>query len=295
MILNFTGLICNIFHLASLVREMPTDSRRLPVPDVSQDPALFSTDDRSSDLLNDEGFREDGRGPDDVGSVYFECGTISQAKGSCFCEMHKTKVICAVYGPKDVEHREDFQMVGKLKCDFKFAPFSCRKRRGHVPDVEESELCEVLTQALSPSVCLHRYPKSQIEVFVIVLEDNGSALAAGVTAASLALADACIEQYDIVTAAAVRVCGRETFLVDPASKEEYDRHKLAKKKDLNHGMVTVALMPSMGQVSGVLSEGVMDCRVLQESIELATNAAQSLYTPSRKCLVDAINKQNSGS
>lgn len=273
---------------------MPTDSRRLPVPEVSHDPALFTINNSSPDLINLEGLRLDGRGSDDIGSVFFECGTVSQAKGSCFCEIHKTKVMCAVYGPKDIEQKEDFQMVGKLKCDFKFAPFSCRKRRGHVPDVEESEFCEVLTQALSPSICLHRYPKSQIEVFVIVLEDNGSALAAGITAASLALSDACIEQYDIVTAAAVRVCGKETFLLDPTSEEEYDRHQLAKKKDLNHGLVTVAIMPSINQISGVLSVGIMDCRVLQEGIELATNAAQNLYSHSRKCLVDSINKQENG-
>ena len=268
---------------------MPTDSRRIAVPDVSQSPELFVTRSVTTPLFNDEGLRFDGRGADDVGSVFFQCGTISQAKGSCFCELHKTKVICAVYGPKDFEQREEFQMTGKLKCEFKFAPFACRKRRGHVPDMEENELCDVLMQALSPSICLHRYPKSQIEVFAMVLEDNGSALAAVITAASLALADACIEQYDIVTAAAVRICGKEMFLLDPTFDEEYDQHKLEKnKKDLNNGVVTVALMPSMNQVSGVLSVGTMDCSVLQESIQLATGAAQNLYTYSRQCLIDRL-------
>ena len=267
---------------------MPVDSRRIPVPDVSHSPDLFASSGVTATLINDEGLRLDGRSSDDVGSVFFQCGTISQAKGSCFCELHKTKVICSVYGPKDIEQKEDFQMMGRLKCEFKFAPFSCRKRRGHIPDIEETELCEVLMQALSPSVCLHRYPKSQIDVFVMVLQDNGSAIAAGITAASLALSDACIEQYDIVTSAAVRVCGKESFLLDPISEEEYDQQKVTTKKDLNNGLVTVALLPSLNQVSGVLSVGSMECGILQEAIELATVAAQNLYVHARKCLIDKV-------
>ena len=272
---------------------MPTDSRRIAVPDLSHSPDLFFTKGATATLVNKEGLRIDGRSADDVGSIFFQCGSISQAKGSCFCELHKTKVMCSVFGPKDFEQKEEFQMTGKLKCDFKFAPFACRKRRGHVPDMEENELCDVLSQALSPSICLHRYPKSQIEIYVIVLEDNGSALAAAITAASLALSDACIEQYDIVTAAAVRVCGKETFLLDPTLDEEYDRHKLARsKKDLNNGVVTVALLPSLNQVSGILSVGTVDCAVLQEAIHMATNAAQNLYDCSRQCLIDRISNEN---
>ena len=273
---------------------MPTDSRRIAVPSTSQSPDVFSLRGVAAALLDDEGLRMDKRGQDDVGSVFFQCGIISQAKGSCFCEFHNTKVMCSVYGPKDFEQKEEFQMTGKLKCEFKFAPFSCRARRGHIADMEENEFCEVLSQALIPSICLHRYPKSQLEVYVLVLEDNGSALAAGITAASLALADACIEQYDIVTSAAVRVCGKNNFLLDPTFDEEYDRHKIGKnKKDLNNGVVTVALLPSLNQVSGVLSVGTFDCGVLQEAIQSATNAAQNLYTYSRQCLISRLtNKED---
>ena len=270
---------------------MPTDSRRLPVPEVSHSPELFCSSDPTS-LINDDSLRKDGRNPEEIAGIFMQCGTVSQAKGSSFCELHKTKVICSVYGPKDVEQKEDFQMIGKLKCDFKFAPFSCHKRRGHIADLEESELCEVLTQALSSSVCLHRYPKSQIEVYVIVLENNGSALAAAITAASLALADACIEQYDIVAAASVRVFGKENFLRDPTFHEEYFPHQLSKKNDFNNGVVTVALMPTLNQVCGVLSEGCMESSVLQEAIQTCTEEAQNPYAPLRKCLTSNLGDIN---
>ena len=49
----------------------------------------------------------------------------------------------------------------------------------------------------------HEFPKSSVDVFVHVLQDDGGALAAAVTAASAALADASVPMYDLVTAAAL--------------------------------------------------------------------------------------------
>ena len=42
------------------------------------------------------------------------------------------------------------------------------------------------------------YPKSQIDVFVTILEDDGSSLAAAITCAGLALADAAIDMFDVI-------------------------------------------------------------------------------------------------
>ena len=53
-------------------------------------------------------------------------------------------------------------------------------------------------EALASTVCLHRYPKSAIELYLTVLEDDGGVLAASLTAAGLALADAGIHMFDLV-------------------------------------------------------------------------------------------------
>jgi exosome complex component MTR3 len=63
---------------------------------------------------------------------------------------------------------------------------------------EETELSEAVAQALSTSVRLEQYPKSLIDLYVTVLEDDGCALAAAITCASLALANAGIELNDMV-------------------------------------------------------------------------------------------------
>ena len=44
----------------------------------------------------------------------------------------------------------------------------------------------------------HLYPKSQIDVFVTVLQNDGSVLASSITCAGMALIDASIHVFDVI-------------------------------------------------------------------------------------------------
>ena len=57
--------------------------------------------------------------------------------------------------------------------------------------------------ALLPSLLLERFPKSVVEVHVLVLEEDGGELAVAATAASAALVDAGVDLADVVVAAQV--------------------------------------------------------------------------------------------
>ena len=81
-------------------------------------------------------------------------GTTLHAQGSCYLELGSTKVAAAVYGPREVARRSEFSTTGQLSCELKFAPFSCRRRRGYIPDDQERELSQTLRTALEPAVCL---------------------------------------------------------------------------------------------------------------------------------------------
>lgn len=89
---------------------------------------------------------------------------------------------------------------GQLECDFKFSPFACEKRRGYRKDAQEREFTTILQQCLAPAIRLELFPKSTIDVFVNVVQNDGTmaCLAAAVTCASMALADAGIEMFDLV-------------------------------------------------------------------------------------------------
>ena len=57
--------------------------------------------------------------------------------------------------------------------------------------------------ALEAAVLAHTFPKSNVDVYCIILESGGSDLAVCVSAASLALADAGVEMRDLVSACRV--------------------------------------------------------------------------------------------
>lgn len=78
-------------------------------------------------------------------------GVISQSKGSAYIELGKTKVICSVFDPREIPNRNEFSINGELFCEFKFAPFSFKKRR-HVREVDEKEFRINLRQTLNSAV-----------------------------------------------------------------------------------------------------------------------------------------------
>lgn len=67
--------------------------------------------------------------------------------------MKNTKVICSVFDPREIPNKSEFSINGELYCEFKFATFSCEKRRNFVRDPEEKELSVSLKRALEPAVC----------------------------------------------------------------------------------------------------------------------------------------------
>lgn len=55
-----------------------------------------------------------------------------------------------------------------------------------------------------------RYPRSQIRLFVQILQADGSGMAAAMNAATLALADAGIPMRDLVVACSAGMSGAQT-------------------------------------------------------------------------------------
>jgi len=239
----------------------PVDNRRLPVPDDSQP---YSVPTLPVAFIDEHGRRRDGRTPGTVRPVFSKVSVIQQARGSAYIEMGQTKVICAVYGPREASRRDEFSFQGQLYCEFKFATFSCAIRRRHQQDSEEREFSALIREALESAVILDKYPKSRIEVFVTVLEDDGSALAVSLSSASLALADAGIEMYDLVIGASLRRYG-DVMLLDPSSEEEQrvslsDKEKRDDLPVMSDCHVTLGYMTSRRQMTAILLQGAVELK-----------------------------------
>ena len=54
------------------------------------------------ELLSDQGFRIDGRKPQELRKIQCRLGVFTQADGSAYIEQGNTKVLAAVYGPHEV-------------------------------------------------------------------------------------------------------------------------------------------------------------------------------------------------
>jgi exosome complex component MTR3 len=205
--------------------------------------------------------------PDDLRPTFMKLGVVSSAAGSAYVELHRTRVLCSVYGPRnDTRSNREFNEEGQLVCDFKFAPFAdadARRERGQ--DDDELEFSSILVQALSPAVILSKLPKCVVSIYVVVLESDGGALAAAINCASLALVDAAVEMYDIVTAASAGVISEQVVL-DPSREEERS----------GQGSVLLSFMPSIGRMTHMLQSGSLQHEQLQEAADLCTDACTGI-------------------
>ncbi|XP_005106595.1 exosome complex component MTR3 [Aplysia californica] len=269
---------------------MPTDTRRIQGPETSNSPYDFCPTATSDPALLEKQ-RLDGRDSAQMRPLFLRAGVISQARGSAYIEMNQTKAICAVYGPREVQRREDFSLKGQLTCQFRFATFASQHRRQHQQGNQEKDLSVQMLEALEPAVCLHKYPKSQINVYVTVLQHDGSVLSAGILCASLALASAGVEMYDLVIASSAAMYNDLT-ISDPTVQEE--QAVLSRVGKGSSGMLTVAFMPSINQVSAITSDGGIQFDTLNKTVRTVIDNCQKLYPVLQQTLVKHIEEKKKG-
>ncbi|XP_056356418.1 exosome complex component MTR3 [Oenanthe melanoleuca] len=226
---------------------MPLDHRRLRGPEESQPPALWAAS-AAEDEEGEEGAGLAPRDPCALRPLFARAGLLSQAQGSAYVELGSgTKVLCAAWGPRESAEPGP----GRLLCEFRRAPFAGRGARGRpgaaAEREAEREAAAALREALEPAVRLGRYPRARLAVSALLLQDGGSALAAAVSAAALALADAGVEMYDLAVGCALSrpPAPAASWMLQPAEPEE--RRAAAR--------LTLALLPALNQVSAVLGGG----------------------------------------
>ena len=132
-------------------------------------------------------------------------GVISQAAGSAYVELAKTKVMCGVYGPRQPQRVDGMEFGrGRLDVDVKLATFATAGARGKVAQGDaEREFSQLVHRALAGAVILETFPKTAVDVYVTVLEAGGAELPAVVAAASAALTCAGVAMRDLVSACTV--------------------------------------------------------------------------------------------
>ncbi|MCW3128685.1 MAG: exosome complex exonuclease Rrp41 [Methanophagales archaeon] len=223
-----------------------------------------------------EGKRLDGRGFDELRPIKIEVGVLKRADGSCYFELGDNKVIAAVYGPREMHprHAQDAKMA-VVKFRYNMAPFSVDERKRPGPDRRSMEISKVSREALDPVIMREYYPKTEIDVYVEILQSDAGTRTAGINAASVALADAGIPMKDLVSSVAVGKIEGEVVLDLNAMEDNYG------EADMPVAMVTRTNTITLLQMDGRLEK-----EEFKRGLQLAMSACRQIYELQRAALID---------
>ncbi len=202
-------------------------------------------------------------------------GLLKNADGSAYINWGKNKIMAAVYGPKEVHPKHQvLPDRALLRTRYHMAPFSVDERKNPAPSRREIEISKVIREALVPAVTVEDYPRTAIEVWVEVLQSDGGSRVAGITAASLALADAGINMRDLVVGCSCGIIDSQVVadLDDTEDKE-------------GSGDMPVAIMPNLNQVTLLQVDGMYSRADFQKAFELAIAKGKEVYGMQREALM----------
>ena len=228
-----------------------------------------------SKLINEEGLRIDGRRFDELRRpLKIEVGVLKNADGSAYIELGKNKIMVAVYGPKEVHPRHlTLPDRALLRAKYHMSPFSTDTRKNPAPSRREIEISKVIREALEPALILGDYPRTSIDVFLEVLQSDGGSRCAGITAASLALADAGINMMDLVVAcAAGKIADHVVLDLNDTEDKEGDAD------------MPVAFMPNLNRVTLFQLDGILTQEEFGKAFELALQGCRTLYEAQKAAL-----------
>lgn len=230
--------------------------------------------DKEATLILPDGRRLDGRRPDEIRDIKIKVGILENADGSAYVEQGNTKIYAAVYGPREV-HPRHLALPNKaiIRCRYHMAPFSVEERKSPAPSRREIELSKVIREALTPAIFVEQFPFTTIDVFVEVINADGSTRCASIIAASLALASAGIPMRDLVAACSVgKING--VLVLDVTDVED------------KYGEVDMpfAMMPGKGEITLFQLDGVLTLEEAEEAIKMASKACMEIYEKEKSAL-----------
>ncbi len=229
-----------------------------------------------SNLVNSKGLRRDGRKLNELRPIKMEVGVLENANGSAYIEFGKNKIMAAVYGPKDV-HPKHMSVPDRaiLRCRYHMTPFSTDTRKNPAPSRREIEISKVIREALEPTLILTDYPRTAIAVYIEVLQSDGGSRCAGVSVASLALADAGINMTDLAAGcAAGKIAGKVALDLDDTEDKEGDAD------------MPLAILPNLGKVTLLQLDGNFTRKEFEQAFNLAKDGCMKVYELQRKALME---------
>ncbi|EDW12301.1 hypothetical protein AWZ03_007921 [Drosophila navojoa] len=226
------------------------------------------------ELLSEQGLRLDGRRPHELRHIKCKLGVFEQPDGSAYMEQGNTKVLAAVYGPHQAKGKKTEGNDLVINCQYSQATFSTSERKNRPRgDRKSQEFKMYLQQALSAAIKSELYPRSQIDIYVEVLQADGANYAVSLNAATLALIDAGICLNEFVVACTASLSNANIPLTDISHIEEVS----------GGPKLTIAALPTaekiafmemserfhIDQLETVIETAMAGCREIRDILESA--------------------------
>ena len=234
--------------------------------------------------FDEDGKRVDGREKDEMRETTMEADVLNEADGSAMVEVGNTRVIASVFGPQDLHPKhliESDRAVIKMR--YNMAPFSVDDRMSPGPNRRATEIGLVAKRALEPAIEMEQFPKTGIDISMEIIESDGGTRAAGITAASLALADAGMPMKGLVSACAAGVVD-ETVVLDVNGKEDKE----------GNADIPIATINGGDEVTLLQMDGNLTKEQVDECISLAREGCADLDQMQREALRDVYQTEEGG-
>lgn len=157
--------------------------------------------------------------------------------------------------------------------------------------MEEKNFSAIMKQALESTVCRHEFPNFQVDIYALVIHNDGSCLSAAITAAGLALSHAGVPMYDLITSVSLCV-QNDLILLDPTTEEEnICVVPIAQDSNSNdHGIVIISLLHTQKQISQFYQSGNISLEKLTETLKILEKACGDIVPLIQKCLLKHVVK-----
>jgi exosome complex component RRP41 len=216
-----------------------------------------------------DGLRQDGRLGHEVRKIRCASGALSRADGSAYYEQGNTRVLAAVYGPREAPSRaralQDRAVVFAEVATAAFAtPGRRRPRKGDRRAVDAAATIKAIFEGV---ILTKSLPRTQIDIYVQILQNDGGDLVAAINAASIALVNAGIPMSDFVIACTVGYVDKQFVLDLSAVEIGADGPEL-----------TLAVLAHSGKLASFQLESRMpNVTILQQALEHGTAGCQQIF------------------
>ncbi|KAG8944364.1 Exosome non-catalytic core component [Tulasnella sp. 419] len=219
------------------------------------------------EILSAHNYRSDGRRPKELRDLVISLGSHPHATGSAYLSHGLTSVLVTVHGPREAKSRSNTQhdrAVLSVGVDLPAFSGGTGGRRGK-SDKRTLEFTSTVKSTFEPIIQTHLYPRSQIDIFIQVLQQDGALLQAAINATTLALIDAGVAMSDYVCA--ITCALHDTIsLLDLTNLEENDLPNL-----------TAAVLPRSSKITLLTLETRIHLDRFEEMFKLAGEAGKVIH------------------